>query len=97
MSGCGERFSKGRTSYAGNLTTACGLQAPVSSQKAWTTGNNASAARLLAVITINGFPEARCRLGMRSDFAVGTRPDRRIRPAEGTDSPLRRLRYEAAC
>src|SRR5437016_3346884 len=90
-------FSNGSTSYAGSLTTAFGLHAPVSSQKACTTGNSASAARLSLTITISGAEAVRCRNGIRRDLAVGTRPDRRIRPAEEIDSPLRCLRYAAAC
>src|SRR5947209_15277453 len=34
---------------------------------------------------------------MRRDFAVGTSPDRRIRPEGGVDSPLRFFIEKAAC
>jgi len=45
-SGCGERFSKGRTSCAGSRTTWAGFTAPVSSQPARSIGSSSSAALL---------------------------------------------------
>src|SRR5438309_6591602 len=97
ISGCGDMFSNGNTSYAGSFTTDCGLHAPVNSQNDWTTGQTASAARLSATIRISGTPAARCKYGISRDFALEMRPDRRIRPTGGFCSPLRCFKYEAAC
>ena len=57
-----------------------GSAAPVSSQKACSTGTRSSAARLSGTTTISGRPAAFCSKTKSKAFAVGISPETRIRP-----------------
>ncbi len=80
----------GRAGHRGweGKTTESGSAAPVSSQKACSTGTRSSAARLSGTTIIRGRPTAFCRRTRSKALAVGTSPETRIRSA-------RSLRWEA--
>ena len=88
ISGCGEGSGTGSTSWLGSETTESGSAAPVSSQKACSTGTRSSAARLSATTIINGRPADFCSRTKSKAFAVGISPETRIRPVPS-------LRWEA--
>ena len=78
----GAGTDSGRAAHRGwaGETTDSGSAAPVSSQKACSTGTRSSAARLSGTTMISGRPAAFCSRTKSKAFAVGISPETRIRP-----------------
>ena len=82
------KILKGQHVAGRQATTESGSAAPVSSQKACSTGTQLFGRRLSATTTMSGRPAAFCSRTSSSALAVGVSPETRIRPAPS-------LRWEA--